>query len=77
MKRLRTLYHLLRADFLERVRRSGFLLTLGVMLLDDSGNTAQAMAMSLLILVTGLTVRSLFYLLTKGIQARTQAWTQR
>jgi iron(III) transport system permease protein len=51
--------------------------SLGVMLLDDSGNTAQAMAMSLLILVTGLTVRTLFYLLTKGIQARTQAWTQR
>jgi len=51
--------------------------SLGVMLLDDSGNTAQAMAMSLLILVTSLTVRTLFYFLTKGIQARTQAWTQR
>lgn len=51
--------------------------SLGVMLLDDSGNTAQAMALSLLIFVTSLTVRSLFYLITKGIQARTQAWTQR
>ena len=33
MNRLGTLYHLLRADFLERVRRIGFLLTLGVILL--------------------------------------------
>ena len=33
MNRLGTLYHLLRADFLERVRRFSFLLTLGVILL--------------------------------------------
>ena len=33
MNRLGTLYHLLRADFLERVRRFRFLLTLGVILL--------------------------------------------
>jgi hypothetical protein len=33
VSRLRTLYHLLRADFLERVRRFSFLLTLGVILL--------------------------------------------
>ena len=33
MNRLRTLYHLLRADFLERVRRFSFLLTLGAILL--------------------------------------------
>jgi hypothetical protein len=32
MSRLRTLYHLLRADFLERVRHFSFLLTLGVIL---------------------------------------------
>jgi hypothetical protein len=33
VNRLRTLYHLLRADFSERTRRFGFLLTLGVILL--------------------------------------------
>jgi hypothetical protein len=33
VNRLRTLYHLVRADFLERVRRFSFLLTLGVILL--------------------------------------------
>ena len=32
MNRLRTLYHLVRADFLERMRRFGLLLTLGVIL---------------------------------------------
>jgi hypothetical protein len=33
VNRLRTLYHLVRADLLERVRRNGFLLILGVILL--------------------------------------------
>lgn len=32
MKRLRVLYHLARADFLERIRRDGFLITLGLAL---------------------------------------------
>ena len=48
-----------------------------VMFLDDAGESAQAMAMSLLILATGLIARGLFTLLTRGIQQRTQAWTQR
>jgi iron(III) transport system permease protein len=52
------------------------LAALAVMLLDDAGNSAEAMAMSLLILVTGLIVRGLFYLLTRGVSQRTQAWTQ-
>ncbi len=51
--------------------------SLAVMLLDDAGESAQAMALSLLILVTGLAARGLFYLLTRGIEQRTQAWTQR
>jgi iron(III) transport system permease protein len=53
------------------------LASLAVMLLDDAGNSAEAMAMSLLILITGLLARGLFYLLTRGVRQRTQAWTQR
>jgi len=48
-----------------------------VMFLDDAAETAQAMAMALLILVTGLMSRGFFSLLTRGIEQRTQAWTQR
>ena len=51
--------------------------SLAAMLLDDAGESAQAMALSLLILVTGLAARGLFALLTRGIERRTQAWTQR
>ena len=51
--------------------------SLAVLLLDDAGNSSQAMALSLLILVTGLTVRTLFYFITRGVRARTQAWTVR
>jgi iron(III) transport system permease protein len=50
---------------------------LAAMLLDDAGESAQAMALSLLILVTGLVTRGLFHLLTRGDEQRTQAWTQR
>ncbi len=53
------------------------LASLSVMLLDDAGETAQAMAMSLLIITAGLIARGLFYLLTRGIEARSQAWTRR
>ena len=53
------------------------LASLSVMLLDDAGETAQAMAMSLLIIVTGLLARGLFSLLTRGIERRSQAWTNR
>jgi iron(III) transport system permease protein len=53
------------------------LASLSVMLLDDAGETAQAMAMSLLIIVTGLLARGLFYLVTRGIESRSQAWTER
>lgn len=53
------------------------LAALAVMLLDDSGESAQAMAMSLLIISIGLSARVLFYLLTRGIEWRSQAWTRR
>lgn len=48
-----------------------------VMFLDDAGETAQAMAMALLILAIGLISRGLFSLLTRGVELRTQAWRQR
>lgn len=48
-----------------------------VMFLDDAGETAQAMAMALLILATGLTARAVFSLLTRGVERRTQAWRVR
>lgn len=51
--------------------------SLAVMLLDDAGNSAEAMAMSLLILITGLIARGLFFLMTRGVRRRTQAWTKR
>ena len=50
------------------------LAALSVMLLDDAGETAQAMAMSLLIIVVGFATRGLFYLLTLGVERSTQAW---
>ncbi len=53
------------------------LASLSVMLLDDAGETAQAMAMALLIIVVGLLARGLFSLLTRGIERRSQAWTNR
>jgi len=48
-----------------------------VMFLDDAGETAQAMAMALLILATGLGARGIFSLLTRGVERRTQAWRVR
>lgn len=53
------------------------LASLSVMLLDDAGESAQAMALSLMIFVTCLTVRGLFHLLLRGVTARTLAWTER
>jgi iron(III) transport system permease protein len=53
------------------------LASLSVMLLDDAGETAQAMAMALLIIVVGFLVRGLFFVLTHGVERRTQAWTKR
>jgi len=53
------------------------LAALSVMLLDDAGETAQAMAMSLLIIVVGFAARGLFFLATRGIERSTQAWRGR
>jgi len=51
--------------------------SLAVMLLDDAGESAQAMAMSLLIVLVGFTARGLFHLATRGVERRTQAWKVR
>jgi iron(III) transport system permease protein len=52
------------------------LAAVAVLLMDDAGDTAQAAAMSVLIIATGLVVRSLYWLAMRGVTARTQAWTR-
>jgi len=53
------------------------LAAVAVLLMDDAGDTAQAAAMSVLIIATGLAVRMVYWLAMRGITARTQAWTRR
>ena len=52
------------------------LAAVAVLLMDDAGDTAQAAAMSVLIIATGLTVRMLYWLAMRGVTSRTQAWTR-
>lgn len=52
------------------------LAAVAVLLMDDAGDTAQAAAMSVLIIATGLAVRSVYWLAMRGVTRRTQAWTQ-
>ncbi|EKU96488.1 putative 2-aminoethylphosphonate ABC transporter, permease protein [Leptolyngbya sp. PCC 7375] len=42
--------------------------------MDDAGDVAAAAAMSVLVVVTSLGVRGLYWLFTRGLQQRTQAW---
>ena len=51
------------------------LAAVAVLLMDDSGDTAQAAAMSVLIIGIGLGVRLLYALVMRRITRRTQAWT--
>jgi iron(III) transport system permease protein len=53
------------------------LAAVAVLLMDDAGDTAQAAAMSVLIIATGLAVRGLYWLAMRGVTARTQAWAHR
>ena len=53
------------------------LAAVAVLLMDDAGDSAQAAAMSVLIVATGLSVRSLYWLAMRGVTARTQAWASR
>jgi iron(III) transport system permease protein len=50
------------------------LAAVAVLLMDDAGDTAQAAAMSVLIIAAGLGARLLYALVLRGITRRTQAW---
>ena len=52
------------------------LAAVAVLLMDDAGDTAQAAAMSVLIIGIGLAVRFLYWLVLRGVTRRTQAWMQ-
>src|SRR4029450_11746683 len=52
------------------------LAAVAVLLMDDAGDTAQAAAMSVLIIATGLAVRGLYWLAMRGVTAHTQAWAR-
>jgi iron(III) transport system permease protein len=51
------------------------LAAVAVLLLDDAGESAQATAMSVLIIAIGLLVRLVYWALLRGVTRRTQAWT--
>jgi iron(III) transport system permease protein len=51
------------------------LAAVAVLLLDDAGETAQATAMSVLIIASGLLVRLAYGAMLRGVTRRTQAWT--
>jgi iron(III) transport system permease protein len=50
------------------------LAAVAVLLMDDAGDTAQAAAMSVLIIGIGLGVRLVYALVMRGVTRRTQAW---
>jgi iron(III) transport system permease protein len=52
------------------------LAAVAVLLMDDAGDTAQAAAMSVLIVAVGLTVRLAYWALLRGLDRRTQAWRE-
>ena len=51
------------------------LAAVAVLLLDDAGESAQATAMSVLIIGIGLLARLVYWALLRGVTRRTQAWT--
>ena len=50
------------------------LAAVAMLLMDDAGDTAQAAAMSVLIVAIGLVVRLVYWALLRGVTRRTQAW---
>ena len=50
------------------------LAAVAVLLMDDAGDTAQAAALSVLIIAAGLGVRLLYAVIMRGVTRRTQAW---
>jgi len=53
------------------------LASVAIVNMDDAGDIAAAAAMSTLIVVTSLAVRVLYWLLTRPLEKRTQAWLKR
>jgi iron(III) transport system permease protein len=53
------------------------LAAVAVLLMDDAGDTAQAAAMSVLIIAIGLCVRFGYWAVLHGVDRRTQAWLLR
>jgi len=51
------------------------LAAVAVLLMDDAGDTAQAAAMSVLIVAIGVVVRVAYWYVLRGVSRRTQAWT--
>lgn len=45
--------------------------------MDDAGDTAPAAAMSTLIVVTSIGIRLIYWLITKGLEKRSQAWLEK
>jgi iron(III) transport system permease protein len=52
------------------------LAAVAVLLMDDAGDTAQAAAMSVLIIAIGLAVRLAYWALMRGVSRRAQAWRE-
>jgi len=52
------------------------LAAVAVLLMDDAGDTAQAAAMSVLIVAVGLGVRLIYWALMRGVNRRAGAWLQ-
>src|SRR5207248_9970381 len=50
------------------------LAAVAMLLMDDAGDTAQAAAMSVLIVAIGVVVRLVYALVMRGVTRRTQAW---
>ncbi len=50
------------------------LAAVAVLLMDDAGDTAQAAAMSVMIIAIGLAVRLAYWAVMRGVNRRTQAW---
>ena len=50
--------------------------SVAVMYLDDNGAEAPAAAMAMMLVFTSAAFRIVYWLLTKGIERRTQAWRQ-
>jgi iron(III) transport system permease protein len=53
------------------------LASVAIINMDDAGDTAAAAAMSTLLVCTSLGVRGIYWLLTRGLQKRSQAWLKR